>query len=213
MVGVVPMVMDKTEHDNGCVMGFRSRCQLEVEAVPASRTLTMPSDTHAGAMKRDATDAPPLKQYAVLIVGAGFSGLGLGMRLKETGEHNFAIIERSHQLGGTWAINTYPGCACDVPSHLYSYSFARHSGWSRLFSPQREILQYLESTAEARGVVSHIQFQTDFLGATWLESEALWKVTLSAGECGRWIVCRQNSRTERAEALCRRRLSHPGVES
>ena len=72
----------------------------------------------------------------VAIVGTGFSGLGLAIRLKQRGMENFVIIERADDIGGTWRDNTYPGCACDVPSHLYSFSFAPNPNWSRHFSPR-----------------------------------------------------------------------------
>ena len=72
----------------------------------------------------------------VAIVGTGFSGLGLAIRLKQRGMENFVILERADDIGGTWRDNTYPGCACDVPSHLYSFSFAPNPNWSRHFSPQ-----------------------------------------------------------------------------
>ena len=77
--------------------------------------------------------------YDVLIVGAGISGIGLGIRLRETGFDNFVILEKAADLGGTWRDNTYPGCACDVPSALYSYSFAQKPDWSRAFAGQAEI--------------------------------------------------------------------------
>ena len=75
----------------------------------------------------------------VTIVGTGFSGLGLAIKLKQRGMENFVILERANDIGGTWRDNIYPGCACDVPSHLYSFSFAPNPDWSRHFSPQREI--------------------------------------------------------------------------
>ena len=86
-----------------------------------------------------AESAKKTPHVRVAIVGAGFSGLGLAIRLKQRGLENFVILERANDIGGTWRDNTYPGCACDVPSHLYSFSFAPNPNWSRRFSPQREI--------------------------------------------------------------------------
>src|SRR5205809_1963351 len=83
----------------------------------------------------------------VLIVGSGFAGLGAAIRLMKEGRDDFLVIERGSEVGGTWRDNTYPGAACDVPSHLYSYSFELNPNWSRSFSPQDEIQEYLRSVA------------------------------------------------------------------
>src|SRR5450432_152232 len=88
----------------------------------------------------------------VLIVGAGFAGIGMAIRLKQAGIEDFTILERADRVGGTWRDNTYPGIACDVPSHLYSYSFEPNPDWSRLFAPQDEILAYLERCADKYGI-------------------------------------------------------------
>ena len=84
----------------------------------------------------------------ITIVGAGFAGIGLAIKLREAGIHDFTILERADELGGTWRDNTYPGCACDVASNLYSYSFAPNPDWSRAFSRQEEILGYLRAVAQ-----------------------------------------------------------------
>ena len=84
----------------------------------------------------------------VAIIGSGFSGLGTAIRLKQEGMNDFIVLERASEVGGTWRDNTYPGCACDVPSHLYSFSFAPNPDWSRAFSPQPEIFSYLRHVRE-----------------------------------------------------------------
>lgn len=117
----------------------------------------------------------------VLIVGAGFAGLGMGIRLKQAGIHDFTILERSHELGGTWRDNTYPGVACDVPSHLYSYSFEPNPGWTRFFAPQEEILAYLERCADKYGLRPHIRFGLAAEGASFDEATGLWTVKTSDG--------------------------------
>jgi cation diffusion facilitator CzcD-associated flavoprotein CzcO len=76
---------------------------------------------------------------AVVIIGAGFAGLGMAIRLKQAGFHRFLILEKNEDLGGTWRDNHYPGCECDVPSHMYSFSFELNPHWSKMFAPQREI--------------------------------------------------------------------------
>ena len=84
-----------------------------------------------------------MTHHRIVIVGTGFSGLGMAIRLRREGEHDFVVLERAGEIGGTWRDNTYPGCRCDVPSHLYSFSFAPNPNWSSTFSPQPEILDYL----------------------------------------------------------------------
>lgn len=83
----------------------------------------------------------------IAILGAGFAGLCMAIKLQAAGRHDFLVFEKAARLGGTWRDNTYPGCACDVPSHLYSYSFAQNPRWSRIYAPQPEILAYLENVA------------------------------------------------------------------
>ena len=88
---------------------------------------------------------------SVAIVGSGFSGIGLAIRLRQEGIEDFTVLERNAGVGGTWWANTYPGCACDVPSHLYSFSFEPNPHWSRTYSPQAEILDYLRHCADKYG--------------------------------------------------------------
>ncbi len=99
---------------------------------------------------------------SIAIVGAGFSGLGLALRLRAEGIEDFAILERGDGVGGTWHFNTYPGCACDVPSHLYSFSFAPNPDWSRTYSRQPEIRAYLERVAEP--VMPHVRLGCEVRG-------------------------------------------------
>src|SRR5437763_4451672 len=96
-------------------------------------------------------DDVSVRQVRVAILGTGFSGLGMAIRLKQHGEQDFVVIERAASIGGTWRDNTYPGCACDIPSHLYSFSFALNPHWSRAYSPWREIQDYLRRCAERFG--------------------------------------------------------------
>ena len=119
--------------------------------------------------------------YDVLIVGAGISGIGLGIRLREAGFDNFVILEKAADLGGTWRDNTYPGCACDIPSNLYSFSFAPNPRWSRAFSQQAELHRYLRDTAVRFGVMPHIVFDAEVLGATWMEDDQEWEIETRAG--------------------------------
>ncbi|HWL88217.1 MAG TPA: NAD(P)/FAD-dependent oxidoreductase, partial [Polyangiaceae bacterium] len=103
----------------------------------------------------------------VAIVGGGFSGLGVAMRLLQQGIRDFVIFEKAAQLGGTWRENTYPGCACDVPSHLYSYSFAPKTNWSRVFAEQPEIQAYLLEVAERHGLMPYVRLETEVVRGGW----------------------------------------------
>jgi cation diffusion facilitator CzcD-associated flavoprotein CzcO len=123
-----------------------------------------------------------LGHHRIAIVGSGFSGLGMAIRLKQEGIDDFVVLERAAELGGTWRENTYPGCACDVPSHLYSFSFAPNPDWSRTFSRQPEIWAYLRRTAREQGVDAHIRYRHEVVSASWDAMRELWRVETSAGE-------------------------------
>jgi cation diffusion facilitator CzcD-associated flavoprotein CzcO len=115
-----------------------------------------------------------------LIIGAGFSGLCVAHQLARRG-FSFRILERAGEVGGTWRDNTYPGCACDIPSPLYSFSFAQRSGWTRLFPPQPEILDYLREFSGRDGLRAHIDFHTEVTGAWWREDDSSWLVRTADG--------------------------------
>jgi cation diffusion facilitator CzcD-associated flavoprotein CzcO len=117
----------------------------------------------------------------VAIVGSGFAGLGAAIGLKRSGRHDFVILERGDDVGGTWRDNTSPGVACDVPSQVYSFSFAKNPRWSRAFSPGAEIQEYLRSTADAYGLREHLHTRTELLSSTWVPQEQHWVVETSGG--------------------------------
>ena len=118
----------------------------------------------------------------VLIVGAGFSGLGVAALLCKAGQRSFQILEAADDLGGTWRDNTYPGCGCDIPSPLYSYSFDQKPDWTRLFAGQPEILDYLHDVARRHGLIDHIRFGQQAQRAQWVEADARWEVVTSTGD-------------------------------
>ncbi len=116
-----------------------------------------------------------------LIIGAGFAGLCAAIKLAEDGERDFVVIERGSDVGGTWRDNTYPGAACDVPSQLYSFSFARNPDWSSSYSPQREIQAYLKKVADRSGTLDRFVFDTAVEHAVWDDVALRWRVTTTAG--------------------------------
>jgi cation diffusion facilitator CzcD-associated flavoprotein CzcO len=119
---------------------------------------------------------------SILIVGSGFAGLGMAIRLKEAGIDDFVLLEQADDIGGTWRDNHYPGCACDVPSQLYSFSFEPWPSWTRDFAPQREILEYLRHCADKYGVRPHIRFGARVVRARWDEADGAWQVSTSDGK-------------------------------
>ncbi|GAA2154844.1 flavin-containing monooxygenase [Actinomadura napierensis] len=120
--------------------------------------------------------------HSVVIIGSGFGGIGMAIRLRRAGVHDVVILEKADGLGGTWRDNTYPGAACDVPSHLYSFSFERKTDWTRRFPPQPEILDYLRHCARKYGVLDRIRFGTEVTEARFDEGAALWRVSTTSGE-------------------------------
>ena len=117
----------------------------------------------------------------VAILGAGFCGLGMAIRLLETGRSDFTIFEKAAGVGGTWRENTYPGCACDIASHLYSFSFEQDSGWSRTYAPQPEILRYLERVAAKHDLLERIRFNTEVVRLDWDGASRCWQLTAADG--------------------------------
>jgi cation diffusion facilitator CzcD-associated flavoprotein CzcO len=123
-----------------------------------------------------------LSHHHIAIIGTGFSGLGMAIRLKQEGVDDFVLLERASDIGGTWRDNSYPGCQCDIPSHLYSLSFAPNPEWTRTYSFQPEIWEYLRSIAHDHGLVPHIRFDHEVTGAEWQEEESRWRIQTASGE-------------------------------
>nr|WP_107905868.1 NAD(P)/FAD-dependent oxidoreductase [Streptomyces chartreusis] len=117
----------------------------------------------------------------VAVVGSGFGGLGAAVRLRREGVTDFVVLERAGSVGGTWRDNSYPGCACDVPSHLYSFSFAPNPDWPRTFSGQEHIRAYLEHVTDTFGLRPHIRFDSEVKRMTWNGERLCWDIETSAG--------------------------------
>lgn len=128
--------------------------------------MTRPLPTHVG----------------IAIVGSGFAGVGTAIELMKSGRHDFAILERAGDIGGTWRDNSYPGCACDVPSNLYSFSFALNPEWTHAFGRQPEIQAYLLKVVEDHGVRRYLHTDTELTEARWEDSDQRWHLTTSRGE-------------------------------
>ena len=119
--------------------------------------------------------------YEIAILGTGFAGLCMGIKLKAEGMHDFVMLERASDVGGTWRDNRYPGAACDVPSHMYSFSFEPNPAWSRTYPTQPELHRYLRTVAEKYALLPHIRFNNNLLGAEYDEASQLWRITTSGG--------------------------------
>src|SRR5438270_12714132 len=117
----------------------------------------------------------------VAVVGAGFGGVGAVVMLHRAGFEDVTVFEKAERVGGVWHHNTYPGAACDVPSHLYEFSFAPNPRWSRRYAPQAEIQRYLEEVAAAHGVLERIRTETEVRSASWDEARSRWLLDTSAG--------------------------------
>ncbi len=127
----------------------------------------------------DVNDRDP--HFRVAVIGAGFSGLCMSIRLIQAGITDFVVLERAAEVGGTWRENTYPGCQCDIPSALYSFSFAPNPNWSRFYPLQQEIRDYLRDCAERFGVMPYIRFGHEVTAADWDEEARRWRLETSGG--------------------------------
>lgn len=121
------------------------------------------------------------EHHRVVVIGAGFAGIGMAVQLRRRGIDDFVVCERNGQIGGTWFEHTYPGCGCDIPTHLYSYSFARNPNWSRLFPKQAEILDYLHAIAREHGIDDHIRLGCPVEQCRWDDAARAWQVDTAQG--------------------------------
>lgn len=140
---------------------------------------------NANKMHKDANqqvNGKPDVDIEIAIVGSGFGGIGLAIKLKQANMNNFTIYEKANEVGGTWRENTYPGAACDVPSHLYSFSFEPNPNWTKAFAPQKEIFNYLQYCAKKHKLYDHITFNTLIQRAKFIESEGVWHLYTAQGK-------------------------------
>ena len=125
----------------------------------------------------DVDELPPRAKF--VIVGSGFAGICMAIKLKKSGRNDFVILEKAHDVGGTWRENTYPGAGCDVPSHLYSFSFELNPEWSRMFARQSEILDYLRHCVRNYDLAKHLYFGAEITGAEYDDDRREWRVLLA----------------------------------
>ncbi|MEV4003389.1 NAD(P)/FAD-dependent oxidoreductase [Actinomadura sp. NPDC049753] len=154
--------------------------------------------------------------HSVVIIGSGFGGIGMAIRLRQAGVRDVVILEKAGDLGGTWRDNTYPGAACDVPSHLYSFSFERKTDWSRRFPPQAEILEYLRHCAREHGVLDRIRFGAEVTEARFDEDAALWRISTTTGDLAARVLvsaCGQLNRPELPPIEGRESFTGPAFHS
>lgn len=128
------------------------------------------------------TNSPAAAPLRVLIIGAGFAGVGLAIQLQKRGIDDFLVLEKAASVGGTWRDNHYPGAACDVPSHLYSYSFEPKTDWSRKFAPQAEIVAYIQHCVDKHQLAGKIRCNTEVESAEFEQASGLWRVIGKDGE-------------------------------
>jgi cation diffusion facilitator CzcD-associated flavoprotein CzcO len=129
----------------------------------------------------DPSGATRPRHVRVGIIGAGFAGLGMAISLKQRGVEDFVVWERDGDVGGTWWANTYPGCQCDIPSHLYSFSFALNPDWGRTYATQPEIEAYIQRVTEEYGLRPHVETDCAVTNATWDDASDRWTVTTEKG--------------------------------
>ena len=154
------------------------------------------------------------KETNVLIIGGGFSGMATAVALQKEGINDFHIIDRGHDFGGTWRDNSYPGAACDVPSHLYSLSFAQDFDWSRSFGTQPEIYEYQREVARNHGLYSSAHFKTEMVDARWDDDAARWVVVTEDIDSGARTTWAAKELVLGVGALCEPRMPDiQGIET
>ncbi|MDO9352151.1 MAG: NAD(P)/FAD-dependent oxidoreductase, partial [Solirubrobacteraceae bacterium] len=121
-------------------------------------------------------------EVGTIVVGAGIAGIAAAARLRRSGVTDVLVLERAHDVGGTWRDNVYPGVACDIPAHLYSFSFRPNAGWSRRFAPGAEIQEYLREVVRAEGLAPQILLGTDVTAMTWLDEDRRWLLATTRGD-------------------------------
>jgi cation diffusion facilitator CzcD-associated flavoprotein CzcO/acetyl esterase/lipase len=177
-------VFEEMWHDFQLAAGQLHQADRAVEDVGRAIRgfLGLPEPEATAVSAGGSTNGGPRRTPRVVIVGAGFGGIGMGITLKRAGIESFTLIEKEDRVGGVWRDNTYPGATCDVPSHLYSFSFEPNPDWSARFSPQPEILSYLERCVERHRLGPHLRLGEEVTRADFDEGAGVWHIELSSSE-------------------------------
>ncbi len=148
-----------------------------------TQTTVKPESAEQTADKKvtSAQKKQPVHTYDTIVVGAGISGIAAAYQMNQVGYHDYVVLEKANRVGGTWRDNNYPGCGCDVPSALYSFSFSPSHKWSHLFAKQPEILSYLEEVVEKYDLGKKIEFNNELISAKWDEVKHIWHLETSKG--------------------------------
>lgn len=177
------------EEDVKALEQEKPQSKTKAEPKTSSKNSTRRNNTTKARTKKAVVPQPDqaeqlnqdVRVYDTIVIGAGISGLAAAHRMNELGYRDYVVLEKAHRVGGTWRDNTYPGCGCDVPSALYSFSFAPSHKWSHLFAKQPEILSYLEDVATQHELYQNIQFNCELKHAEWNEAENQWQLDTSKG--------------------------------
>ncbi|AXY56085.1 FAD-binding protein [Acinetobacter chinensis] len=161
------------------------KAEVKQEAQPEKKADAAPEVTakKVAEPKQTATEAKqvPVHVYDTIVVGAGISGIAAAYKMNQAGYHDYIVLEKAARVGGTWRDNNYPGCGCDVPSAVYSFSFSPSHKWSHLFAKQPEILSYLEEVVEKFDLGGKIELNNELISARWDESKHIWTLETSKG--------------------------------
>jgi len=167
---------------------FQDNADLELEPTLEGSTENLGVGMHESAInQKKPKPRSKVKQthathvYDCIVIGAGISGIAAAYKMIQADYHDFVVLEKADRVGGTWRDNTYPGCGCDVPSALYSFSFAPSHQWSHLFAKQAEILTYLEQVTHQFKLIDKIKFKHELLSAKWDESQQQWNLQTTKG--------------------------------
>jgi cation diffusion facilitator CzcD-associated flavoprotein CzcO len=153
---------------------------LERQSAPAASPHNGATSPHNGHGDQPGLGGRP-RRHRVVVVGAGLSGIAAAAKLQMAGITDFVVLEQADRVGGTWRANTYPGCAVDIPSPLYSFSFSPNPGWTRNFAGQPELLDYIEDTVRRRRLTPHLRLSTELIEASWSAAEQRWILDTSGG--------------------------------
>ncbi|RKG40038.1 flavin-containing monooxygenase [Acinetobacter rongchengensis] len=156
----------------------KTKRQTTVKAKNTTQTAAKTANKQVPGTQADI----PVHTYDSIVIGAGISGIAAAYKMKQAGYQDYIVLEKASRVGGTWRDNNYPGCGCDVPSALYSFSFSPSHKWSHLFAKQPEILSYLEEVVEKYDLGEKIEFNNELISARWDEAKHIWNLETSKGQ-------------------------------